>query len=900
MILTARTTKAAGETPGVAPPHDPDVPLAGGGAIPNPIHSACLAQADHPALVAQGQTWSAADLLDAVTRAAGALRGAGVGPGVVVALCGPPSAEWVVTFHALGWLGATAAPLPPRATPEEHARALAALEPDLLLLTHGLPSELRRALQAQGGRFPSELPPGPPPPERAWPLDEVRVRVLTSGSTGAPRPVPLTTLQVLLSCFGSAVRLGHDPQDRWLCCLPLHHVGGLMILLRCAFYGTTVLLQERFDPQRVARALDAGEASQVSLVPAMLERVLEARPALPFPPRLRAILLGGDACPPALLERCRALGAPVAITWGMTEAGSQLCTRRPGDLTPEGGCGAPLPFVRVRAQEGRLVVEGPLVSAGEGRLVTRDLGAVERGVVHVHGRLEDALISGGETLAVGEVEAVLREHPALADVAVLPLPDARWGERPAALVVPRPGCEAPGAEALRAWCGERLSDWKVPERVVACAAIPRGELGKLHRPAALSLLGASAAAPARDPLAQTSPSAAGTSAAGPSANGPSANGTDEWAPAPAPGRKPASAGRGQVEALGVLEQAAARAGSSAAARLGALRAWLAEDLDGLEAAIEALAGPRQQDQPPEEGRVRRAGRHLLLQPGKRLRPLCLLLAARLLPPGEGAPPAIDPGAARDLAVACELVHAATLLHDDVIDEGTERRGAPTARVVYGNTASVLAGDALLVEALRLVGRAGIAGLLESLLGVIAEMVDAEALQLERRGRADPSREAYLAVIRGKTAALFRWALMAGGAAGGLPERLRDALQRAGASLGLAFQLVDDLLDLQGDPLTTGKDALADLRQGKLTWPLIVAAERDPELRRSLEALVSAGEDGALERLVERVEATGAVEATRTLARAHAEAARAALAELPLSPARVALEGLMEAAVERIA
>ena len=845
-----------------------------GGALPNPILSAALARPDHPVLVAQGQTWAACDLLDSVTRAAGALGAAGVGPGTLVALAGPPSAEWVVTFHALGWLGAAVAPLPPRATPEELLRALQALRPAQLLLTHGLPSETRRALQAQGGRFPTELPPGPRPSERAWPLHEARALVLTSGSTGVPRPVTLTTLQLLLSAFGSATRLGLDPRDRWLCCLPLHHVGGLSILVRSAFYGTTVLLHERFDPIRVAHALDAGEASLVSLVPAMLEQVLDARPGRPFPPALRAILLGGDATPLALVERCRALDAPVALTWGMTEAGSQLCTRWPGDLVADGGCGAPLPFVRVSAQAGRLVVRGPVISAPGGELLTRDLGAVDRGVVHVHGRLEDALVSGGETLAVGEVEAVLRQHPALLDVAVLAVADERWGQRPAALVVARPGSEAPEAAALGAWCRERLSEWKVPERVVACAAIPRGELGKLRRPDALRLLG-------------LPPEAA------PAPGQPLAPARSEPAAGAAPGRVAARGGEGPVEALGVLATAAARAGTATAARLESLRAWLAGDLAELELAIEAVA---RGEVGAEEVAVRRAGRHLLLQPGKRLRPLCLLLAARL------GPGALPPAGARDLAVACELVHAATLLHDDVIDEGTERRGAPAARVVWGNTASVLAGDALLVEALRLVGRVGAPRLLESLLGVIGEMVDAEALQLERRGRLEPSRADYLAVIRGKTAALFRWALAAGGAAGGLDEAGQDALGRAGASLGLAFQLVDDLLDLAGDPAQTGKDALADLRQGKLTWPLLCLLEREPAARDELERALRDEDRAAtqaLAGLVARVRASGALVETRALAQAHAAAARAALLELPPSAARGALEALLEAAVERV-
>src|SRR5690606_29233929 len=155
--------------------------------------------------------------------------------------------------------------------------------------------------------------------------------------------------------------------------------------------------------------------------------------------------------------------------------------------------------------------------------------------------------------------------------------------------------------------------------------------------------------------------------------------------------------------------------------------------------------------------AKQAAVHLIGRPGKRIRPVCVLLGARLA----GLPAAVDLGAA---AVACELVHAATLLHDDVIDEGTERRGAPAARTVYGNSASILAGDYLLVEALERVSRAGADStpparrmeLMQSLLHTIAQMVAAEALQLEQRGRFRPALDSYLRVIEGKTASLFRW------------------------------------------------------------------------------------------------------------------------------------------------
>lgn len=877
MVVTVAPAAPASEQVRGAPP--------AGLTIPNPVRSAALSRPEHAALVAAGQTWSAADLLEATTRCAGVLARAGVGPGDVVALAGPASAEWVVAFHALGWLGAAAAPLPTAGTPDELAEALDAVRPTRLVLCHGLPSAARAALVARGGRFLTELDPGPAPPERAWPLDEVRAVVLTSGSTAAPRPVPLTTGQLLLSAFGSALRLGHDLEDRWLACLPLHHVGGLSILVRCAYYGTTVVLHDRFDPRRVARTLDAGDASLVSLVPAMLERVLDAREGRPFPAALRAVLLGGDVTPPALLERCRALAVPVALTWGMTEAASQVATRRPGDLDPSGGVGAPLPFVRVTADAadgGRLALRGPLVAGGAH--VTRDRGAVVRGVVHVHGRDEDVLKSGGETVSLREVEAVLRGLPGVGDAAVVALPDARWGERPVALVAPARG-EALDAADLRDACRARLSPAKVPDRVVLVAEVPRTPLGKLARPRAVALARGEVSAPPPAPRAVVEPAAVVIAAERADAT------LDDGTPVVGVG------GPGGVgEALGALGTAAARAGAPVAERLGALQAWLDDDLRALEAALEPLT--RRGDEGDVDLAARRAADHLLRQPGKRLRPVCLLLAARA--GGRGLDAAV-----RDLAVACELVHAATLLHDDVIDEGTERRGAPAARVLFGNSASVLAGDALFTEALRLVGRTGVPGVLDELLAVIAEMIDAEALQLERRGRLDLSRGAYLRVIRGKTAALFRWALRAGGAAAGLPPAQVDALGEAGLSLGLAFQLTDDILDLAGDPQVTGKDALADLRQGKVTWPVILACERDPDLARHVAAIAAAGDDEAaaaaprVEALLEGVQATRALGATRTQAEAHAGAARAALQVLAPGAARVALEAMAHAAVERV-
>ncbi len=344
------------------------------------------------------------------------------------------------------------------------------------------------------------------------------------------------------------------------------------------------------------------------------------------------------------------------------------------------------------------------------------------------------------------------------------------------------------------------------------------------------------------------------------------------------------------DVLEPLRAVSARAGlTPLATRLAEIRLWLADDLRGLERDLE---GPRSD----HEDLARRAASHLLGRPGKRIRPLCVFLASR------AGGRAVEPQVVRDLAVAAELVHAATLLHDDVIDQGMERRGAPTARVLYGNPASVLGGDHLLVEALRRVRGCESASLLGGLLDVIGEMIAAEALQLERRGAFEPDREVYDRVVDGKTAALFRWAMVAGGTVGGLSSAEVSALAAAGSALGFAFQLVDDALDLSGDPRVIGKDGLLDLREGKLTWPLIIACEREPALGAALAAVADTPErlddPHFRAQLRTRLLATGCVEATKARARGLADEARRKLGRLPAGPAREALAAVVAVAVER--
>ncbi|MDB4959018.1 MAG: Geranyltranstransferase [Myxococcales bacterium] len=339
----------------------------------------------------------------------------------------------------------------------------------------------------------------------------------------------------------------------------------------------------------------------------------------------------------------------------------------------------------------------------------------------------------------------------------------------------------------------------------------------------------------------------------------------------------------------VLDQLARVSGARGARdlgdRLSTLGRWVRADLIEFEAELAKL---------PHGARVvHSAAHHLLDLRGKHLRPMCVALASRF---GDGFT-----AQARGLAVAVELVHTATLLHDDVVDLAERRRGKPAACVVYGNAASIFAGDWLLVAALRRIAAANVDGLLDRMLAVIDEMITAESLQLERRGLVRAERAEYFQIVEGKTAALFRWAMIAGARSAGLDRSAEDALERFGLHLGVAFQAVDDELDFGFVAATgdgTGKDPLADLREGKMTFPLVVALEREPSLRARIEEALAEGCNSDLAAIATAVRETGALTATRKLAEDHAHRALEALDVFAPGPARDALETVALASLER--
>ncbi|MFZ6179437.1 polyprenyl synthetase family protein [Nannocystis pusilla] len=285
------------------------------------------------------------------------------------------------------------------------------------------------------------------------------------------------------------------------------------------------------------------------------------------------------------------------------------------------------------------------------------------------------------------------------------------------------------------------------------------------------------------------------------------------------------------------------------------------------------------------------GGKLAFAGGKRFRPLVTLLAAR-------AAGFIDPVRITIAAVG-ELLHTATLLHDDVIDGGEFRRGRPTARLQYGNGMAVLTGDFCLARAMQAIAYSGRLHAVQTLSDAVTRMAEGEVAQLEIAGDAAPDKARYYLVIERKTAALIAWCA----SVGGLPAPERSvALHRYGLEIGYAFQIADDVLDYAGDPHDTGKTRGQDLRDGKLTLPLILACERDPGLQRAVHQLLAHGPpvDGeAAEAIVARVAASPGVELAARAAETHAETAVAQLAELPPSSARDALVELARSVSRRV-
>jgi octaprenyl-diphosphate synthase len=229
------------------------------------------------------------------------------------------------------------------------------------------------------------------------------------------------------------------------------------------------------------------------------------------------------------------------------------------------------------------------------------------------------------------------------------------------------------------------------------------------------------------------------------------------------------------------------------------------------------------------GALARVLRHIVDSGGKHVRPVLCLLSFRACG-GSGPLP-------MDLAATCELLHNATLLHDDVIDEGDTRRGKPTARIVYGNALSVLGGDYLLINTIETIAKRD-GRFMAGYVSTLKHLVEGELIQLQRRGSVNTTEQEYFRIIEGKTANLFKWSVYSGALAAEATETVCQKMGEFGWHIGVAFQLMDDILDFTADAGLLGKNLLKDIQEGKMTLPVILAAKRSPALRDLLSELIS--------------------------------------------------------------
>jgi o-succinylbenzoate---CoA ligase len=434
------------------------------------------------ALVFGGERVTFAELDRRATAMARRLAAVGVREGTQVALLAGNGLEYAEVVHALGRLGAALVPLNTRLTAEELAWQLADVGAGLLLV------EGRQAEQAAdlGGRLP-QLPRfgiGEAEVAGATPLSSLtelatalrgeidleatQAIVYTSGTTGRPKGAIITWGMQWWSAVGSALHLGLREDDHWLACLPFFHVGGLSLLMKSAIYGMPLVVHERFEAAAVNAAIVDERVTLISVVTAMLRRMLDALDAAApagevgrYPAWLRCVLLGGGPAPRTLLEDCARRSIPVAQTYGLTESCSQATTLTPAHaLRNLGSAGRPLAPVQVRIvaenrreaaphEAGEIELRGPTITPGyygrpeataealrDGWLRTGDLGYLdEEGYLYVLDRRDDLIVSGGENVYPAEIEAALLAHPDVLEAGVRGMPDA------AGVRVSAPGCD---------------------------------------------------------------------------------------------------------------------------------------------------------------------------------------------------------------------------------------------------------------------------------------------------------------------------------------------------------------------------------------------------------------------------------------------------------------------------
>lgn len=463
------------------------------------------------AVMSETGEWTFAQLEQRAQGLARRLKGYGIERGQYVAFLMQNGLHVVEVVHALQYAGTVTVPMNIRLTPREIAWQLADSEAVLLVFDRvnaekaaDISKELPESQMLSYDAL-YELAEADESIETHIDLDDVHTIIYTSGTTGNPKGVMLTYGNHWWSAIGSALNLGIHENDRWLTCVPMFHVSGLSILMRSVIYGVTAIIHETFDAEKANQAINEHGVTIMSVVTAMLTKMVDTLGEKGYPDSFRCMLLGGGPAPQILLEKCRDLGIPVFQSFGMSETASQIVTLAPEDMLDRlGSAGKPLFPAELRIEKdgkttaagevGEIVVRGPNVTKGylkreaetqkalrDGWLYSGDLGYVdEEGFLYVLDRRKDLIISGGENVYPAEIEAVLAAHPAIEDAGVIGMEDERWGQVPVACVKTKATQVFDEGEIV-GFCRDRLAGYKVPSRVYQVDELPRNASRKLLR-----------------------------------------------------------------------------------------------------------------------------------------------------------------------------------------------------------------------------------------------------------------------------------------------------------------------------------------------------------------------------------------------------------------------------------
>jgi O-succinylbenzoic acid--CoA ligase len=460
-----------------------------------------VSQPRHRALIHQGRQYDYSELSCMVSSVARMLQQSGVGAGSRLAIFPQPLLT-LLTVLAAPQIGCGVLPLNP-ALPRKilqylidsasatqliaEKEALSPIENVHRILPHELLHHLEFHQAARDNHRPLSM-------------DEAHLYIATSGSNAQPKIVQLSGSNITGSIKASRRRLLTDSSDIWLCCLPLYHIGGLSIPFRCVEAAATLLLHDRFDAQQVCDDLHRYAVTHISLVPAMLARLLDLASDYTPPASLRVALIGGASLSLKLYERAVAAGWPLAPTYGMTENCSQIATLYPLPAHWRPGLvGKPLDHTEIAtdADSGAIRIRGDGVMTGylqaQGQsephpagawFETGDLGTIDDdGNLIIYGRSDEILISGGENIPPSQIESQLLKHPGITEVAVIGEPDHVWGD-----IVVAVYAGAVTEQQLQSWCRQHLHGAWRPRRFIKTTELPRNAMHKIDRAALYRLI----------------------------------------------------------------------------------------------------------------------------------------------------------------------------------------------------------------------------------------------------------------------------------------------------------------------------------------------------------------------------------------------------------------------------